>query len=251
MKNKIEINKLLGKPASLSEKFHEKTKIKKFGLAPEASATWPKEWKTVFFKGYSRLKEIRLPKPSLPKLPLQKVLTLRRSSRDFKIRKISLNKLSSLLYFSAGLKDLSFNPDTKRFYPSAGARYPLEVYLINLQTPLPRGLYHYYLKNNSLEELFKFKKFDYKEYFNQQWLGRSSFIVIITSVFRRNTIKYGNRGYRHILIEAGHLGQNFYLGAASLNLYCCAIGGFVDDKLNKFLDIDGVEESVVYVLVFA
>ena len=67
-------------------------------------------------------------------------------------------------------------------------------------------------------------------------------------MFKRTILSYGDRGYRHILVEAGHLGQNIYLNSVALGLSCCAIGGYIDDKLNSLIDVDGLNESVVYVL---
>ena len=72
----------------------------------------------------------------------------------------------------------------------------------------------------------------------------------MTAVFSRNQMKYGERGYRYVLLEAGHIGQNMYLNAAALSLKCCALGGTIDSKLEKFLDIDGITESVVYAVAF-
>lgn len=70
-------------------------------------------------------------------------------------------------------------------------------------------------------------------------------MIAISSVFGRNKVKYGERGYRYSLIDRGHLGQNIYLVSTLLKLNCCAIGGYVDGKINKLLDVDGTEESVV------
>jgi SagB-type dehydrogenase family enzyme len=83
---------------------------------------------------------------------------------------------------------------------------------------------------------------------NQDWISKSNVIFLITSVFLRNQTKYGERGLRHIFLEGGHLAQNVYLIGASLNLKVCAIGGFVDDRINKILDIDGEDEGIIYVL---
>ena len=159
-------------------------------------------------------------------------------------------KISNLLYYSAGLRSKNSSMVGNRFYPSGGARYPLEVYLLPINTVLPPKIYHYYPKNHSLECLFPLKNFSFKNYFNQPWLSHSAFLIIITAVFKRTMVKYGDRGYRHILLEAGHLGQNFYLTSAGLNLGCCAIGGYYDQRLEKLLQIDGVKESIVYVLAF-
>lgn len=239
----ININTLLNIPSSISEKFHQKTKIYSLIKSSDNPKNWPKEWKTIYYKGYPRLKEIKLLPPEFPnKTTLKKVLLNRISTRKFSNQPITIKQLSSLLYFSAGIKE------NNRFYPSAGARYPLEIYIVSLNIQgLSPGIYHYYLKSHSLEYLSNLKKFNLNECFDQSWTRKVSCFIIITAIFKRTTIKYGDRGYRYILIEVGHLGQNIYLNCEALNLGCCAIGGFVDDKLNDLLDIDGLNESAIYV----
>ncbi|MCL4364040.1 SagB/ThcOx family dehydrogenase [Patescibacteria group bacterium] len=247
MKIKTDLNELLGKSFSLSEEFHQKTKLKKISDDHTFNKV-PKEWKTVQFKSYPRFKELVLPKPKIIDPSLKKILIERKSSRNFSRHPLSLEKLSGLLYYSAGLKTYKEPWLVNRFYPSAGSRYPLEVYLISLNSQLPMGLYHYYLKNHSLEKIQSFDRFKASNYFRPDWVEKSSVIIIITAVFKRNTIKYGDRGYRHILIEAGHLGQNLYLMASVFKLSCCAMGGYYDDRLNELIDIDGHSESVIYTL---
>lgn len=248
MKKKINLDELLSKPTLQFEQFHSKTKIKK-PITEIKQKLWPESWKKVYYKGYARLEEIILPRPKLPKgVKLKEALSTRVSRRKFSGVPISLKKLSTLLYFSAGLKKTKLQKESNRFYPSAGSRYPLEIYILSLNTELPRGLYHYYLKSNSLEKLLTFSKFSPEKYFGQSWVAQASCLIIITAIFRRNCVKYSNRGYRYVMIEVGHMGQNFYLNSAALDIACCTIGGFADKKLEKLLDIDGVKESVVYIL---
>lgn len=71
---------------------------------------------------------------------------------------------------------------------------------------------------------------------------------MISAVFDRSEMKYGDRGYRHIMTEYGHLAQNVYLVGTTLDLGVCSIGGFVDDALNKIIDVDGKVESVIGVI---
>lgn len=249
MKLKANLNKLLGKPDTDFEKFHRITKQKKISAENLDPAKWPKEWKTVHFKAYGRLAEIVLPKPqTLTNISLQSALYKRTSSRKFSRQPLSREKLSMLLYYSSGLKDIQKPESSARFYPSAGARYPLETYLVLLNTSLPKGLYHYYLKYHTLEKLLDLPKFQFRRYFSQNWIGQAAGLIIITGVFKRTTIKYAGRGYRHILQESGHIGQNIYLVSAALGFNCCAIGGYIDGRLNKLLDIDGITEAVIYVL---
>lgn len=249
--NQKNINQLLGKPDTLAEKFHEKTKNKESSheLDPK---DWPEEWKKVYFKGYARLPEVKLPKPHLSNaVSLKNSLLQRKSERNFSIKPVSLNELSTLLFYSAGLNNNSPEEQfTNRFYPSGGARYPLEVYILSLNTELPLGLYHYYVRSHSLELLLPIKSINCMDYFisSQKWISSAAAIVFITAVFKRSTVKYGNRGYRLILQESGHLAQNLYLVSSGIDLACCATAGFIDDKVADLLDIDGLHESVVHAL---
>ncbi len=243
----LSIHQLLGKSVSLWEKFHSKTKISLLEKHPLDRKDWPKEWKETYYKAYGRLKEIKLPMPaSISQVSLQKALESRKSTREFSSKAISGKDVSTLLYWTAGIKKNKTLEN--RFYPSAGARYPLETYILAQNCQLEKGLYHYYVRNNSLEKLLSLKTFNFNQYFNQHWIPRAGVLVILTAVFKRNTIKYGDRGYRHILIEAGHLAQNLYLVATAQNLSVCAVGGYNDKKFEELLDIDGLSESIVYIL---
>lgn len=152
------------------------------------------------------------------------------------------------MYYTAGINYI--DQKIKRFYPSGGARYPLEVYpLIFSVNGIKPGLYHYHVKTNSLELLQSpISKINVFKQFNQSWLKNSSVLLLITAVFDRTENKYKNRGYRHILTEYGHMAQNTYLIGSSLNVGVCSIGGFVDMGLNKIIDIDGIDESVIGVI---
>ncbi len=241
------LKRLLGQPTSISQKFHGETKINAMSRADGIidSTIWPKEWIKIYYKSYGRFEEIKLPPAKPGKITLEDALTFRESRRDFSRIPVSMAKLSNMLYYSAGLKTGSY----KRFYPSPGGRYPLEIFVLSLNTVLTQGFYHYYVRNNSLEKMFTFKKRDFDKITTIPWVKKAGFVIFISAVFTRNSIKYGDRGYRHILVEAGHMAQNFYLNAEANNLGICAIGGYIDDGINSLLELDGLEESVIYTLV--
>ncbi len=242
------LKQLLGEPYFSWEKFHQKTKFKKWSPFPDPS-TWPKSWITTYFKDYPRLDKIILPAPqNFENVSLQEVLLSRKSTRNFSEEPLSLEQISNLLFYSAGLRDNIPPWVGNRTYPSPGGRYTLEVYLISQNSELPLGIYHYNLRAHSLDILLDMASFDNPFYFNQPWTEQSSIIILITAIFARNTIKYGQRGYRHVLEEAGHMGQNFYLVGTGLNIGISGIGGYLDDELNSLLDVDGIKETVIYVL---
>ncbi|RLE75209.1 MAG: nitroreductase [Thermoprotei archaeon] len=239
------------KISSIGQLFYEKTKLKKC-LKGKKTPTESK----ILYKSYPRFKQIRLPtKIKTSELSFENILLNRRSVRDFTGAFISLEELSYILYFSAGIsvKGEDWN-EALRMYPSAGARYPLELYIIGLRVKnLHPGLYHYNVKRHSLERLFVSKKQriideTVRICCNQEFVKRCSVVFIITSIFGRTTLKYGERGYRYVLIEAGHLAQNIYLTATAIRLGCCGIGGFLDDEVVALLDLERVEERPIYLL---
>jgi SagB-type dehydrogenase family enzyme len=135
-------------------------------------------------------------------------------------------------------------------YPSAGARYPIETYICVKDTPeLVPGLYHYNVKENALEFLLKDKNLvALKKCFVKDMLPkRTVMVIILSAMFNRNYTKYTERSYRYSLIECGHIGQNICLLSEKLGIDCCAIGGFIDDKINDYLDVEPSTEAVLYV----
>lgn len=235
-----------------SQFFNQISKNKKFTGFPSDPNTWPIEWRTIYYKTYPRLERIDL-KPFTQELnfSLQDALQNRTSFRDFSQKPIKLSQLANLLVHSAGITH-----QEKRPYPSAGARYPLEIYIMVLRGDegLNPGLYHYNVLENFLEILWKKdflaeKDTRFSGLFSYPWTWDSACIVFITAIFERNQIKYGERGYRHILIEAGHLGQNIYLVSTALGLGCCEISGYSDYLVDELLDIDGLNESTINAFV--
>ncbi len=84
---------------------------------------------------------------------------------------------------------------------------------------------------------------------NKEMIESANLVFLMTAVFNRNQVKYGERGYRYILFEAGHVAKNVYLSSNANDIGAVAIGGFNDDLLNSFLEVDWENESAVYALV--
>jgi SagB-type dehydrogenase family enzyme len=80
---------------------------------------------------------------------------------------------------------------------------------------------------------------------NNAWLKMAGIILFITATFKRNQLKYGERGYRGVLLDAGHLSQNILLTSRAMGYGACAVMACLDDPVNDFLGVDGVEESVL------
>lgn len=232
-----------------SDAFHEASKIKSYPKKKQEEY-YPLSWIKINYKTYPRLKRIKLPAPLKLKANLGETLLLRRSKREFLNKSLTLREVSTLLSFSGGItyQEEQNWDQALRAYPSAGARYPLELYLaINKVELVEDGLYHYNVKEHSLEVL---RKGNFKEFISkntgQEWLENVGLVVLISAIFDRTRVKYGERGYRFIFLDAGHLAQNLYLVATALGFGCCAIGGFTDDEFNRLLDLQGQNESVIY-----
>ena len=217
----------------------------------------PLSWKKIYFKTYPRFMQVMINEyrknNSVKKADLISLLQKRRSQRMSKNKPLGLYVISQILHFSSGINNMNDKrilDKSKRMYPSAGARYPLEIYPVVLNSKdIPPGLYHYNVKWDTLELLLKKNlKAEIKEITGQKWVARSGIVVIISAVFARTTIKYRERGWRYIFFEAGHLAQNIYLLCTLLNLKCCAIGGFLDEKIIELLDINSKSELPLYMI---
>ena len=241
-----------------SRKFHKQTDFDfPIGTPPSDPQYWPKEWKEIYHKKYPRLPKTELPRNFLELGSLESNLKKRHSTREFDLAKnITLDELSTLLYFSAGAKPPYINSDgesiVRRHYPSGGARYPLEVYLgIQRVEGVIPGIYHYNVKEHLLETLTADREWleSLKEGLYYPWSHDAAIIFLITSVWSRNMMKYKDRGYRIILMEAGHLGQNLSLVATALGIGCCNSVGFHNGRINEVLDIENEDEASLYMAV--
>jgi SagB-type dehydrogenase family enzyme len=184
---------------------------------------------------------------------LKELVLKRRSIRKFTGNPISLNALANIIFHAYGVTaKTTFKPgiDQKvRSVPSGGALFPLELYVAahNVRDLAP-GVYHYGVEAHSLEMVREGQ-------FNAQ-LGRALFFedmfrnvsatFVITGVLKRSFIKYGERAYRFMMLEAGHVGQNICLSAFALDLGCLMLGGFYDDDVDEIIGIDGVSETSLY-----
>lgn len=199
-------------------------------------------------KRYSRLRNIFLPKFPIRRANFIDLLINRSSYRKFSGKPIKLQQLSEILYYSAGLVGESEG----KFhlpYPSAGGKYPIEIYpLVLCEGELKIGLYHYSPVEHALDILLTpLKKEDTSSiWMSQKWFRKASVILVLTAMYHKTTDKYGHKGLPFPFIEAGHIGQNVYLLAQSLGIGCCAIGQFKEKELCRLLDINPLEEYPIY-----
>ena len=248
MTSRQNLDNLLSNPIKSWEIFHQSSKLKKLSIISKAELLYSIK-KNKYFKAYVRFKEFFLPKINqLSAIPKdQNPIINNNYPRSKKNCQLPLRKLSVLLQRSVGLVNID-NSKYKRAYTSTGKIYSLEIYLIPLKTSLPIGLYHYYIPNHSLEELLLLNISELKAYIPNLSFKNISCVIFITDVFNRSTVLYGDRGYRYSLVEAGQVAQNFYIYSNALNHQIRIIDQFIDDNVNKLLDIDGRSESVISIL---
>lgn len=230
--------------------FHKKIFSERLNI-PADRRMWPTSWKTIFFKTYPRYESTPLSKKLLDLGNFAAALEKRASVREFNASlSLQESELATILHYSAGIKSTSTK---KRYCPSGGGRYPLEVYvLVRRVVGIASGLYHYDINGHALERL---KESDVLPTFNKvlksrdQWAENAAAMLILTSVWDRSFVKYRNLGYLHALIEAGHVGQNIQLTAASLHVSSSPLTGFDISGLESILDLGKNEESPLYALV--
>ena len=170
----------------------------------------------------------------------------RRSRREYAAESLSAEELGQLLWAAQGITKRRLHAVDFRAAPSAGATYPLEVFVV-IGDPgvveFDPGIYSYDPDAHALELT---KQGDVQSELqeiavDQEWVGAAALDIVITGVDERTTQKYGSRGRaRYVPMEAGHAGENVYLQAESLGLSTVSVGAFDDDALRDLL---GVSDS--------
>jgi SagB-type dehydrogenase family enzyme len=172
------------------------------------------------------------------------------SVRNYADAPISLQDLSYLLWCTQGVKEVVGTQATLRTVPSAGARHAIETYLlVNRVQELPPGLYCYRSLEHQLQEFTLYEGIAdmlQEACLKQRHITGSAVTFIWTATVYRMTWRYGERGYRYLFLDAGHVCQNLYLAAESLGYGVCAIAAFDDDRMNELLHLDGKEAFVLY-----
>ena len=190
---------------------------------------------------------IKLPEPRYESnVSIEETLVKRRSVRDYTREPLTLTEVSQLLWAAQG----TTSDGIYRAAPSAGALYPLEVYMIagNIEG-LDAGAYRYKPKGH---ELVMFLEGDMRSRLTDAALGQgpvrnAAIDIVLTSVYDRITRKYGDRGVRYALIEIGHVGQNICLQATAMDLGSVCIGAFYDDQVRALLKLPE-EEAPLYII---
>ena len=200
------------------------------------------------YKQYAEAEKVKLPTGWAMDKSLVETLQYRRSCRRYADKPLSIKDLALLLWACQGISGRAGN-FLFRTAPSAGALYPVETYLsIQNVASLSPGLYHFQPTEFCLERLSDgcVGKEVAGAALGQNFMAKAGVVFIWSAILRRNFSKYGHRGLRYVMMDAGHICQNLLLAAEGLGLGACPVAAFYDDEFNSLLGLDGQEESVVY-----
>jgi len=182
---------------------------------------------------------VNLPPPSHQgAMSVEEALKARRTVREFAARALDLRQVSQLLWGADGLSD----PRGHRTAASAGATYPLEIYLVVGErgvADLPAGVYRYLVKEHALEPGVKgdLRPAVARASLHQTWMTHAPVMVVIAAEYRRCTGRYGERGIMYTHMESGHVGTNVFLQAEALGLGAGIVGAFEDRGLSQSLQL--------------
>ncbi|MFZ0005191.1 MAG: SagB/ThcOx family dehydrogenase [Methanoregula sp.] len=196
---------------------------------------------------------IDLPKPTdlvIPPIDLRMAIERRRSVRSYERMPLSLVELSFLLWCTQGVKKVHGTQVTFRTVPSAGSRHAFETYLlVNDVHGLVPGLYRFLALSHSLQRISDDPSLHIDithACFDQDFIMRCGVAFLWTAIPYRMTWRYGERGFRDLHLDAGHVCQNLYLAAEAIGCGVCAVAAFDDDIMASILGIDGVNHFLIY-----
>ena len=185
---------------------------------------------------------IKLTPPSFKTENLKVLLEKRYSCRSFQAKALSLEDIANILWATCGKKYDAIT-GASRTIPTAGATYPLEIYIVagnGSIDKLKAGVYHYLIEGHALEAILdQDKRAELAEAcLGQNFIKEAPVSLVIAAKFIRTTRRYGTRGERYVYMEAGHACQNAYLAVTNLGLNTVEVGAFVDAAVIKVLGLD-------------
>ncbi len=217
---------------------------------------------------------VKLPPYKNLNAPIGSVIRSRRSRRDFKGKALTLNDLSTLLYYGDGISgDFDFKLNKEEYgtitfgnkyisklrtAPSGGGLYPIYLYIAALNiNNLEKGIYKYMPFTHSLEKIKIFNDEDLENYYKDNNFGseidlrKTALSIYYVYSIYENSRKYGDMGLQFALIEIGEIAENIQLAAASDGIMACDIGGFNKVKSEEILNIDGLTNHVLHLTLLS
>lgn len=188
--------------------------------------------------------------PNVANIDLLTAIGKRRSRRSYQEMPLSLTELSFLLWATQGIQRQMDSGHALRTVPSAGARHALETYLCILNVEgIGPGFYRYLpIEHQLLVKLRDSKagKRLAEAAFQQNWIANAAVVFIWSTIPYRMEWRYGLAAHRVILLDAGHVCQNLYLGCEAIGAGMCAVAAYDQDLMDKLLMLDGIDEFVIY-----
>ncbi|MHC4663097.1 MAG: SagB/ThcOx family dehydrogenase [Planctomycetota bacterium] len=195
---------------------------------------------------------IQLPEPKMDgTISLEKAIAGRRSRRKYGERKLDISELGQMLWSGLGITGRS---GKFKASPSAGARHPLNLFVAVAPDKFENLDGGFYAYNEEKHDLVKLSDKNFipeiaENAYKQKCIFNASAVLVITIEYGRSMSRYGERGVRYSHMDAGHLGQNLYLQAETINLSTVGVGAFSDDILNHLLPVPAAHE-VKYMFPF-
>lgn len=179
-------------------------------------------------------------------MSVAEALEVRRTMRHFAARPLDLPQVSQLLWGADGLSD----PRGLRTSPSAGATYPLDLYLVVGERgvkDLPAGVYHYLVAEHALTPVAPgdARAPVARACLHQTWMTEAPVLLVISGEYSRCTARYGPRGIRYTHMEVGNVSQNLFLTAEALDLGAGIVGAFEDKVLAQVLKLPPAHEPLL------
>lgn len=234
------------------ELFHENSKTEAHGRPPSNEFVRARMAEQALALPYLGYPSIVLPPAGNLAMPIGTAVRRRVTGRTMSSGPLSLEQISTLLFHAYGeTRDNADTPFPRPFrtVPSGGALYPLDLIIHSARIDgLVPGFHYYDPTSHSLRLV---RRGDQTNKLSGCFVQRelpldSSVQLFMTAFFERSTFKYADRGYRFVLIEAGHVAQNLNLAAAAMGLAATCVGGYFDREIDALLELDGVTRSTVY-----
>jgi len=236
--------------SGIGERFMEQTQHQYLATSDQRKGVPPPALELGFDKERT---VFELPAPSdLPeyKIDLRVAIDKRRSVRRYTDQALTLEELSFLLWCTQGVTEKIGRHATLRTIPSAGARHAFETYLlVNNVAGLHPGLFRFLATAHQLVEVSSEARLADRvtqACLQQSQVKKSAVTFLWAAIPYRMTWRYGERGYRYLHLDAGHVCQNLYLAGEAVDAGVCAIAAFQDEALNQVLDLDGKDQFIIY-----
>jgi SagB-type dehydrogenase family enzyme len=233
---------------SIGRRFQADTTIERLGVSSQKRGMPAPPLEVRLFGGG----EIELPRVETAwgEIPLSSAIRSRRSAREYSNEPLSLVELSALLWATQGVDRVWKNAATFRTVPSAGARHAFETLLVvNRVTGLPAGVYQYLAQTHRLLAATSLSVSSGElagACLGQKMIEEAAATWAWVAVRERMTWRYGERGYRYLYLDAGHVCQNLYLACEAIGSGACAIGAYDDAAVNALFGLDGTDQFVIY-----